>query len=102
MLEFNYPPMVGSHICDMSFAVFSRMDNLLPVVRELVFPIAMPFGFVLPPTVAEGRFPLMSPVPDSDLSAPCNHRLFAAAALARKIGPSLLALPIDESELHEG
>lgn len=80
MLELDYPSMIGSYICDVFLTVFSPMDKLLPVDRELSFPIAVPFSFVLPPRVTE-ESSLMSPVRNSDLSALCNHRLVASWTL---------------------
>jgi hypothetical protein len=51
MLELDYPSMIGPHVCDVFLTVFSPIDKLLPVDWELSLPIAVPFGFVLPPRV---------------------------------------------------
>jgi hypothetical protein len=76
VLELDYPLIIGPHIGDVPFTIFGPEDELLPVDRELVFPIAVPLGFVLPPMITMLCI-FMSPVPDSDPSALWNHRALA-------------------------
>ena len=80
MLELDHPTMSGSYIRDVLLPVFAWMDNLLPVDGELSLPIAVPFGFVLPPKVTEAPSSV-SPVPSPDFSAFWNHRITARRTL---------------------
>src|SRR6185295_18780128 len=52
VLELNHPTTIGLHVCDVSFTVSGRVDDLLPISGELVFPSAVPFRFILPPRIA--------------------------------------------------
>jgi hypothetical protein len=81
VLEFNYPTIIGLHVCDVPFTVFGMVDNLLPISGKLFLPLAVPFRFILPPRIAKAT-PSMSPVPSVDFSAPCNHVPSAAGTLA--------------------
>jgi hypothetical protein len=81
VLELDCPAITGLNICAVSLTVVGIVDDLLPLTRKLVFPIAMPFRFALPPRIAS-TFPFMSPVPDSDWSALRNHGISAARTLA--------------------
>ena len=62
MLEFEHPTLIGLHICYVLLAVFGTVDDLLPIVREVPFPSAVPLGFVFPPWIT-GSFPFVSPMP---------------------------------------
>jgi hypothetical protein len=99
MLEFNYPTVIGLHICDMLLAILTSVDDLLPGHGKLPFPSAVPFSFVLPPRVT-GAASLVSPVPHPDFSTLCDHRMIASGTLAAKIGLSFFALSIDEGKSH--
>lgn len=72
--------LIGLHICDVLLTVFGLVDNFLPFDGKLAFPGTVPFGFILPPGVADA-FALVSPVPDFDLSALCHHGGSAAGTL---------------------
>jgi len=65
----------------VSFAVFGMVDNFLALSGKLVFPNAVPFRFILPPRIAK-PMPLVSPVPNTNFSALCNHGCSAARTLA--------------------
>jgi hypothetical protein len=99
VLELKHPIIIGFHVSNVSFTVFGMVDDLLPTIGKPTLPSAVPFRFGLPPPIAL-ETPAMSPVPNSDFPAPCNHGTSAARALARKIGLSFLALAVHESELH--
>ena len=99
MLELYHPAISGLHVCDVSYTVFGALDDLLPISGKLVFPSAVPLGFILPPWIAK-ETSFVSPVPNADLSAPCNHGSSAARTLARKIGLSLMALSVYVSKFH--
>jgi hypothetical protein len=100
MLEFDYPPMLGINICNVLGAVAGMMNNFLPSIGEFRLPFEVSLCFVFPPRVAAGATSLVSPMPNPDFSAPGNHRVIANRTLARKIGLSFLALPVDEREFH--
>jgi hypothetical protein len=100
MLELNYPAALSLDIRNVLDAVLGVVDNLLPLVGKLSFPRAVPFRFVLTPRVAKTRSQV-SPMPNPDFSALCNHRTAAARTLAAgQIGLSFLALLIDDSKFH--
>jgi hypothetical protein len=99
MLKLDYPTTLGPDICDVINAVIGWVNNLLPGIRKLCFPIAMPFAFVLPPRITES-LSLVSPVPDSDFSALCNHRAITSRTHSGVTGLRFLALPVDHSKLH--
>lgn len=99
MLKFDYPSVRGLNIRNVAFTVPGMTDPLLPITRKMVFPRAMPFGFVFPPRITSAT-PLVGPVPNLQFSALCDHRLIASWAIAGQIGLRLLALPINERELH--
>jgi hypothetical protein len=80
VLKLNYPTTIGLHVCDVTFAVFRMVDNLLPMNGKLAFPTAVPFRF-LPPWIAEAP-PFVSPVPNPDVSALCNRGTSAVRTLA--------------------
>ena len=99
MLELKHPPLIGLHIRNVLLTAFGFVDPLLPLLREPVFPGAVPFGLMLPPrfTIASNKMcPMMYP----DISAPCNHRTTAGGADARTLGLGLLALSINKRKLH--
>ena len=81
MLKLDYPIMICLHVSDVSSTVSDRVDDLLPISRKLVFPIAVPFRFILPPRIAK-ETTFVSPVPNPDFAAPCNHGSSAALTLA--------------------
>ena len=81
MLELDYPTTICLHVCDVSFTVSGSVDDLLPISGKLVFPIAVPFRFILPPRIAK-ETTFVSPVPNPDFAAPCNHGSSADATLA--------------------
>ena len=64
-----------------SFTVLGVADDLLRIKGKLVFPSTVPLGFILPPRVAKAA-PFVSPVPNPDFSAPCNHLSSANRTLA--------------------
>jgi hypothetical protein len=55
VLELNHPHQIGSHVRNVFLAIISSTDELLPLFGELPFPVAMPFGFVLPPVITSQR-----------------------------------------------
>ena len=62
VLKLNCPAICGLHVCDVSLTVVGVLDNLLPIFGKLILPVAVPWGFILPPRITiAGR--LMSPVP---------------------------------------
>jgi hypothetical protein len=75
------------------------VNNLMPAFRKIIFPSAMPFGFVLPPKITSATT-FVGPVPHLDFSALCYQRLIASWALTGKIWLGLFALPIDECKFH--
>jgi hypothetical protein len=81
VLELNHPTIMGLHVCDVSFTVLGVAEDLLPISGKLVFPSTVPLRFILPPRVAKAT-PFVSPVPNPDVSAPCNHQSSAARTLA--------------------
>jgi len=81
VLELNHPTITGLHVCDVSFTVSGCVDDLLPIIGKLVFPIAVPFRFILTPRIAK-ETTFVSPVPNPDFAAPCNHGSATAATLA--------------------
>src|SRR5271168_4413067 len=99
MLELDYPPMFGLNIRDVLGAVVGQMNNFLPSIREFRLPCAVPLAFVLPPPVTYVHSP-MSPVPNSEVPALCNHRMIASRTLTQETALSFLALSIDESKFH--
>ena len=38
MLEFNHITLISLHISNVFLAIFSKMNNLLPLFRKLSFP----------------------------------------------------------------
>src|SRR5207244_4503263 len=52
VLELDHPAITGFHICDVSFTVSGKVDELLPISGKLVFPSAVPPRFILPPRIA--------------------------------------------------
>jgi hypothetical protein len=81
MLEFEYPTTICLHVRDVALTVLAIVDDLLPISGELVFPSTVPLRFILLPRIAMAT-PFVSPVPNPDFTAPCNHRLSAARTLA--------------------
>lgn len=81
MLELDYPTTICLHVCDVSFTVSGKVDEFLPISGKLVFPSAVPLRFILPPRIAK-PMPFVSPVPNANFSALCNHGSSAAITLA--------------------
>jgi len=81
VLELNHPTITGLHVCDVSFTVSGKVDELLAISGKLVFPSAVPPRFILPPRIAK-ETPFVSPVPKANFSALCNHGSSAARTLA--------------------
>jgi len=81
VLELNHPAVTGLDVCDVSFTVSGMVDELLPIRGKLVLPSAVPLRFVLPPRIAK-ETAFVSPVPNPDFSASCNHGFSADSTLA--------------------
>ena len=77
MLKFNHPFVGGLDIRDVLFAVARPMDDFLPFDWKPILPRPMPLGLVFPPGIATAP-PFVSPVPNHDFPALCNHGLFAS------------------------
>ena len=80
-LELNHPTITSLHVCDVSFTVSGKVDDLLPISGKLVFPSAVPLRFILPPRIAK-ETPFVSPVPNALFSALCDHGSAAGRTLA--------------------
>src|SRR5690606_32280595 len=52
VLKLDNVALSGSHIGHVPFAIVCSMNDLLPIRRKSILPIAMPPGFVLPPVIA--------------------------------------------------
>lgn len=76
MLELDYPSLVSLYISYVPLSTIGVVDNLLPAFGEMPLPRAMPFSFVFPPKITDAKV-LVSPVPNIDFTAPCNHGLIA-------------------------
>jgi hypothetical protein len=99
VLELDYPTTICPHICNVLGAVVGVANNFLPRLGEFRLPFAVPFCFGFPPRVAVVTS-RVSPMPNPDFSALGNQRVIASLALACKIRPGFLALPLDEREFH--
>jgi len=89
VLELNHPTITGLHVCDVSFTVSGKVDDLLPVSGKLVFQAgAIPFHS--PPRIAKA-----TPFVSQCQSRTSPHLAIIGLprrTLAGKIGLSLLAL----------
>jgi hypothetical protein len=63
VLKLDHAALACFYIGYMFFAIISYLHDFLTLDRELVFPVAVPLGFVFPPVVAI-PFTLVRPVPD--------------------------------------
>jgi hypothetical protein len=87
VLKLDHAALACFYIGYMFFAIISYLHDFLPLDRELVFPVAVPLGFVFPPLVAI-PFALVRPVPDVLLTAfgdgrSPTHRAFTGQARLR-------------------
>jgi hypothetical protein len=57
------------------------VEDLLPISGKLVFPSAVPLRLILPPRIAK-ETPFVSPMPNANFSALCNHGSAAETTLA--------------------
>ena len=83
----------------VALSVFGGMNELLPCLRKLILPRAMPLGLGL----SSGGTPIahpVRPVPDPYLAALGDYLSLAATALSRKARLCFLASAVDDRELH--
>jgi hypothetical protein len=86
MLEFNHKAMRGTDISDVPFPRFLiALDKLLAFDREVVFPRAVPVGFLFGPGIAIPNSP-MRPVGDSVRPTFGNNLAIATATLRPPAG----------------
>ena len=70
MLELHNESSGSLDVGDMLFTSLRiKMDDLVPLFRELIFPFTMPLGFGFPPRVAMQQA-LVSPVPEFGSTRP--------------------------------
>jgi hypothetical protein len=81
VLEFDYPITICLHVCDVPFTISGGVEDLLPISGKLVFPSAVPLRLILPPRIAK-ETPFVSPMPNANFSALCNHGSAAETTLA--------------------
>lgn len=87
VLELDYPLIDRLYVGNVPLSVVRVLDNLLPIVRELAFPNAMPFCLILLPRIAVAAAS-MCPMPNADFSALCNLTASARSGLATPTGNS--------------
>jgi len=82
MLKLNHKAMWGTNISDVLFAgLLIVLDKLLAFGREVVFPRAVPVGFLFSPGITVSRSPVR-PMEDS-VSATFGNDLAVATATLR-------------------
>jgi hypothetical protein len=72
VLELDNPTIFGFDISNVLLAIFGVLDSLLPVLRKLILPSAMPFRLVFPPKIAFSPT-FMRPVVGIHVAAFCDH-----------------------------
>ncbi len=85
VLELDHPTVRRLDVSNMQLAVFIARRDLLPILGEVVFPVSMPLGFILPPMVAMS-LASMSPVPNSTSTAPRDQIRTATGTVALGLG----------------
>jgi hypothetical protein len=86
MLKFNHKAMWGTNISDVLFAgLLIVLDKLLAFGREVVFPSAVPVGFLFSPGITIPHSPVR-PVEDSVRATFGNNLAVATATLRPPAG----------------
>ena len=100
MLKLNHKAMRGTNISDVLFPGLPIvLDKFLAFGREVVFPCAVPVGFLFGPGITIPNSPVR-PVPDSVIAALSNHGSPARWACSGKPRLSLATLAFNICELH--
>ena len=86
MLKLNHKAMWGTNISDVLFAgLLIVLDKLLAFGREVVFPSAVPVGFIFSPGITIPHSPVR-PVEDSVRATFGNNLAVATATLRPPAG----------------
>lgn len=99
VLKFKGNAIIGLDIGNVFFLIRRRVDALLPFLREVIFPVAMPLRFRLPPCVAGSRA-FVCPMPNAMLTALRDRGIATDAALTGQARFSFAGRPFNESVSH--
>src|SRR6516164_3307495 len=100
MLKLNHKAMKGTNISDVLFpGLFIVLDKLLAFGREVVFPRAVPVGFLFDPGITIPHSPV-GPMGDSVRATFGNNLAATTATLRSPAGIGFNALTICKCKSH--